>query len=65
MCIRDRYNTMLYLVQTNYTDAIAKGSDVLFVAGAISMGVLVVTSLFKTMNPVSYTHLIFYLHLLC
>lgn len=47
------YNTMLYLVQTNYTDAIAKGSDVLFVAGAISMGVLVVTSLFKTMNLIS------------
>lgn len=47
------YNTMLYLVQGNYTAAIAKGADVLFIASALSMGVLIVTSLFKTMNMVS------------
>lgn len=47
------YNTMLYLVQSNYTAAIAKGADVLFVAGALSMGVLIVTSLFKTMVMIS------------
>lgn len=47
------YNTMLYLVQHNYTDAIAKGADVLFVGGSISMGVLIVTSLFKTLQLIS------------
>lgn len=47
------YNTMLYLVQNNYADAIAKGADVLFISGALSMGVLIVTALFKTMTIVS------------
>ena len=47
------YNTMLYLVQTNYELAIAKGANVLFVGGAISLGVLVVTSLSRTLNIVS------------
>ena len=47
------YNTMLYLVQGNYTAAIAKGADVLFIAVALSMGVLIVTSLFKTIFMVS------------
>lgn len=47
------YNTMLYLVQGNYTLAIAKGADVLFIAMALSMGVLIVTSLFKTIIMVS------------
>ncbi len=47
------YNTMLYLVQGNYTAAIAKGADVLFIAGALSMGVLIVTALFKTIVMVS------------
>ena len=39
------YNTMLYLIQNDYLNAISKGSDVLFVGGAISLGILVVTSL--------------------
>ena len=47
------YNTMLYLVQSNYELAIAKGANVLFVGGAISLGVLVVTSLSRTFNLVS------------
>ena len=47
------YNTMLYLVQSNYELAIAKGANVLFVGGAISLGVLVVTSLSRTLNLVS------------
>lgn len=42
------YNTMLYLVQGNYTAAIEKGADVLFIASALAMGVLIVTALFKT-----------------
>lgn len=47
------YNTMLYLAQSNYELAIAKGANVLFVGGAISLGVLVVTSLSRTFNLVS------------
>lgn len=47
------YNTMLYLVQSDYDNAIAKGADVLFVGGAISLGILVVTSLFKTLHIIS------------
>lgn len=44
------YNTMLYLVQNDYSNAIAKGADVLFVGGAISLGILVITSLVKTLH---------------
>ncbi len=44
------YNTMLYLVQGNFDLAIATGATVLLVGGAISLGVLVVTSFFKTIN---------------
>lgn len=46
------YNTMLYLVQSNYDEAIAKGANVLFVGGAIALGVLIVTSLSNTLNLV-------------
>jgi len=44
------YNTMLYLVQGNFDLAIATGANVLFVGGAISLGVLVITSSSKTIN---------------
>lgn len=44
------YNTMLYLVQGDYTNAISKGADVLFVGGAISLGVLIVTAIVRTMH---------------
>ncbi len=47
------YNTMLYLVQNNYASAVAKGADVLFIAGSLSMGVLIVTALFKTLLIIS------------
>ncbi len=46
------YNTMLYLIQQDYDNGISKGFNVLFVAGAISLGVLVVSSLFKSFNIV-------------
>lgn len=44
------YNTMLYLVQKNYELAISTGADVLFVGGAIALGVLVITSLARTIS---------------
>lgn len=44
------YNTMLYLVQGNYDLAISTGADVLFVACAIALGVLVITSLARTLS---------------
>lgn len=44
------YNTMLDLVQKNYDIAISTGTDVLFVGGAISLGVLVMTSLARTIT---------------
>lgn len=44
------YNTMLYLVQGNFNDSIAKGADVVFVGGAIALGVLIVTSLSNTLH---------------
>ncbi len=44
------YNTMLYLVQKNYDMAISTGADVLFVGGAIALGVLIITSLAKTIS---------------
>lgn len=47
------YNTMLYLVQNDYNNAIAKGADVLFVGGAISLGILVVTSLVRTLHIIN------------
>lgn len=47
------YNTMLYLVQSDYNNAIAKGADVLFVGGAISLGILVVTSLVRTLHMIN------------
>ena len=43
------YNTMLYLVQGDYTLAISTGADTLFISGAISLGVLVITSLSRTL----------------
>lgn len=46
------YNTMLYLVQENYELATSTGATALLVGGAISLGVLLVTSLVKTINTV-------------
>ena len=62
------YNTMLYLVQNDYNNAIAKGADVLFVGGAISLGILVITSLVKTLHIISiniiyYSRFVFFINL--
>ena len=48
------YNTMLYLVQENYDLAISTGVTAIFVGGSISLGVLLVTSLVKTMNTLKF-----------
>lgn len=44
------YKTILFLIQNNYTEAIAKGADVLFAGVSMAMGVLIVTSLFKSIR---------------
>lgn len=46
------YNTMLYLVQQNYALATSTGVTALLVGGAISFGVLLVTSIVKTINTI-------------
>jgi uncharacterized membrane protein YjjB (DUF3815 family) len=46
------YNTMLYLVQENYELAASTGATALLVGGAISLGVLIVTSFVKTINTI-------------
>lgn len=48
------YNTMLYLVQGNYELAVSTGVTAVFVGGAISLGVLLVTSLVKTINILKF-----------
>lgn len=48
------YNTMLYLVQENYELAVSTGVTAVFVGGAISLGVLLVTSLVKTLNILKF-----------
>lgn len=42
------YNTMLSLVNGNYTSAISIGTNALFVSASIAMGILLITSLVKT-----------------
>ena len=42
------YNTMLSLVEGNYTNAASFGAQVLFISAAIAMGILLITSLVKT-----------------
>ncbi|WP_373599671.1 threonine/serine exporter family protein [Paraclostridium bifermentans] len=46
------YNTMLYLVQENYELAASTGATAFLVGGAISLGVLLVTSFVKTINRI-------------
>lgn len=48
------YNTMLYLVQENYDLAVSTGVTAIFVGGAISLGVLLVTSSVKTLNILKF-----------
>lgn len=44
------YNTMLYMVQKNFELGISTGVDTMFVGVAISLGVLVMTSLSRTFS---------------
>lgn len=46
------YNTMLHVVQKNFDLALSTGADTILISGAISLGVLVVTSLSKTLKIV-------------
>lgn len=48
------YNTMFYLVQNNFNSAIATGTTTIFVGGSISLGVLVVSSIFRTYSILKY-----------
>lgn len=48
------YKTMFFLVQNNFDEAMATGVSVMFVSGAISLGVLVVSSLFRTYSRIKY-----------
>ena len=43
---------MLYLVQENYELAASTGATALLVGGAISLGILLVTSFVKTINTI-------------
>ncbi len=47
------YNTMLSLVEGNYTNALSVGSSSLFSSAAIALGVLLITSLVKTYYIIS------------
>lgn len=49
------YNTMLYLVQNDFDNAMSTGATTLFVSGAIALGVLVVSSFFRTISILKYT----------
>lgn len=42
------YNTMLSLVEGNYSNAVSIGTNALFVSASIAMGILLITSLVKT-----------------
>ncbi|MGM9533995.1 MAG: threonine/serine exporter family protein [Intestinibacter sp.] len=42
------YNTMYSLVQKNYVEAVATGTDTLLKSGGIAIGILIITSLTKT-----------------
>ena len=42
------YNTMLSLVEGNYTSAVSIGTNALFVSASIATGILLITSLVRT-----------------
>ena len=42
------YNTMYYLIEGDYRLAVTTGMNVILASGAIALGVIVVTSLFRT-----------------
>lgn len=47
------YNTMLYMVQKEFDLGFSKGIDTFSIAGAIALGILVVTSIVNTYNILS------------
>ncbi len=54
ICILSNALLMFFLVQNNFDEAMATGVSVMFVSGAISLGVLVVSSLFRTYSRIKY-----------
>ena len=42
------YNTMSYVIEGDFQQAFTTGANVLFASGAIALGVIVVSSLFRT-----------------
>jgi len=46
------YNTMLNLIESNYSIALFMGIEALFLAGSIASAILIVTSLFRVANRV-------------
>lgn len=47
------YLTMQYLIQDQYTEGMAKGVETLFVAGAIALGIILVSSVSKVLKSFS------------
>ena len=50
------YNTMSYVIGGNFQQAFTTGANVLFASGAIALGVIVVSSLFRTYYKKSVIH---------
>lgn len=48
------YNTMFYLVQGKFQDTLSTGANVMFASSAIALGVIVVSSLFRTYYRIEY-----------
>lgn len=48
------YNTMFYMIQKNFQEAINTGSNVMFASGSIALGVLVASSMFRTYSRLEY-----------
>ncbi|MCH1960322.1 MULTISPECIES: threonine/serine exporter family protein [Romboutsia] len=42
------YNTMYYVIEGNFQESFTTGANVLFASGSIALGVIVVSSLFRT-----------------
>ena len=47
------YNTMLFMIQKDYSMSVTKGTDAILLSAAIALGVLVITSLVKTIKVVN------------
>lgn len=49
----EMYNTMLHLIQGDYSLATSSGTDTILTSGAIALGLLVTTSTLKTINTLN------------